>query len=105
MDAASNNTADNQAKGQSTPLRGTAAIPVVSIVIPMLNECDGLPVLFASLKQAIASTPDLILQSKPDIHDTHGALKDFLSTNPYRVTGKLPGFSIWEKSNDNPNRP
>lgn len=47
---------------------------------------------------AIWPAPDIILQSKPDIHDFHGQLRAYLERNPsYRTDRQFPAFKVWTK--------
>jgi len=39
--------------------------------------------------------PDLVVASKPDIHDAGGALAAYLAVNGYRPAEILAGFTIW----------
>ncbi len=39
--------------------------------------------------------PDLVVASKPDLHDAGGALAAYLSVNGYRPAETLAGFTIW----------
>jgi hypothetical protein len=41
--------------------------------------------------------PDLVLASKPDLYDEHGALADFLSRSGFRHTGTLAAFTVWRR--------
>jgi hypothetical protein len=49
--------------------------------------------------------PDIILQSKPDIHDDHGQLRSYLARSPYRVIRQLSAFTVWGKTNSMANPP
>jgi hypothetical protein len=43
-------------------------------------------------------TPDLVVVSKPDLHDKDGLLRDYLASRYYRPTQELSAFKIYEKS-------
>jgi hypothetical protein len=47
--------------------------------------------------------PDVILQSKPDIHDFHGQLRSYLEKAPYQVVRQLPAFTVWSRKHPAPN--
>jgi hypothetical protein len=39
--------------------------------------------------------PDVVFLSKPELHDPHGILQNFLAQNGFRCTNTLPAFGIW----------
>jgi hypothetical protein len=39
--------------------------------------------------------PDLVVVSKPDLHDAGGAVAAYLATKAYKPVEMLPGFTIW----------
>ena len=41
--------------------------------------------------------PDVVFQSKPDVHDPDGLLQRYLEKFQYRPTRRLPAFSIWTR--------
>jgi hypothetical protein len=45
-------------------------------------------------------TPELVVVSKPDLHDRDGELRGYLDSQGYRVTNKLVAFRIYEKPLD-----
>ncbi len=40
-------------------------------------------------------TPQLVVVSKPDVFDLHGAIADYLSQAGFRQTGALTAFTVW----------
>jgi hypothetical protein len=42
--------------------------------------------------------PDLVVGSKPDLHDASGAVATFLATREYQPAEMLPGFTIWVRA-------
>ena len=44
-----------------------------------------------------AVLPDLVLLSKPDIHDAHGFNRALLERNHYQVTNTFQAFTVWQK--------
>lgn len=45
-------------------------------------------------------TPDLIIRSKPDIHDPNGAIQDYLARHDYAEVHRYRGFTVWERTGD-----
>lgn len=43
-------------------------------------------------------TPDLVIVSKPDLHDKDGLLRDYLASRGYRPKQELSAFKIYEKN-------
>ncbi|MGO8837782.1 MAG: hypothetical protein ACLQAH_14550 [Limisphaerales bacterium] len=42
--------------------------------------------------------PDLVILSKPDLHDYQGFVRAFLQQNHYQPTQELPAFTLWRKN-------
>ncbi len=42
--------------------------------------------------------PDLVVESKPDVHDARGAVATFLATREYQPAEMLAGFTIWVRA-------
>src|ERR1043166_3181326 len=57
MNSMPNRPAENPGTGASASSEETPKAPLVSIVIPMLNEREGLPLLLSTLQSAIATVP------------------------------------------------
>ena len=41
---------------------------------------------------------DVVILSRPDLYDPHGALANFLAQNHYRKSAVLPAFAVWNKA-------
>jgi hypothetical protein len=41
--------------------------------------------------------PDVIIASKPDMYDEHGALAEYILRGPYNKGAVLPAFTVWER--------
>lgn len=39
--------------------------------------------------------PDVVFLSKPELHDSHGVMQNFLAQNSFHCTNTLPAFGIW----------
>jgi hypothetical protein len=39
--------------------------------------------------------PDVVFQSKPDVHDPRGSLQAYLNKFQYQPIRRLPAFTIW----------
>ena len=42
--------------------------------------------------------PDLVLLSKPELHDQQGLVRAFLQKNHYQETRALPAFMVWQRN-------
>ncbi len=42
--------------------------------------------------------PDVVLLSKPELHDHRGRVRVFLKQNHYQQTGAFPAFTLWRKN-------
>jgi hypothetical protein len=65
------------------PGRTGAAVELINVATA---ELAGLP------------TPDLVVGSKPDLHDAGGAVAAYLATKGYQPEEKLAGFTIWARA-------
>lgn len=52
----------------------------------------------ARLDVRMLPLPDVIVLSKPDIHDANGAVQKIISENPYRIAARYQSFVIWTNS-------
>jgi hypothetical protein len=43
-------------------------------------------------------SPDLLIFSKPDLHDGDGLVRSYLANHHYVVLRTLPAFTLWRKS-------
>ena len=43
-----------------------------------------------------APAPSVVIASKPDIYDAHGALAEYLERNRYRHMASFTAFDVWK---------
>jgi hypothetical protein len=67
-------------------LASGAAGQAVEMINPTSERIQSLP------------PPELVVVSKPDLHDVNGALKEFLTEHKYDQAETLPGFTLWTRS-------
>jgi len=46
-------------------------------------------------------TPDVVLFSKEDVYDKHGALKKYLVDHGFSISNTFPAFTVWERKGRN----
>jgi hypothetical protein len=46
--------------------------------------------------------PTVVITSKPDIYDAHGALADYLKKNQFRRAATFAAFEVWRRSSTTP---
>jgi hypothetical protein len=63
-------------------------------VLLMINP----PVEFLATNVSV----DVVIVSRPDIYDPHGALAVFLARNDFNKAAALPAFAVWEKVGGKP---
>jgi hypothetical protein len=72
--------------------------------VPLADGCEGATFLDNPLHGFAKSilAPTVVISSKPDIYDGHGALAQYLERNNYRRTASFMSFDVWKKPSSTP---